>query len=136
MPKSVEKRRHCEVDWEHAIIFRNPQKPRCREGVAEDCCVLSIHLAVPSCFNSFWHGVIPTSSFLMIFTLVFLSNVYIGIGNDTVGKQRRSYTQPLYSYNSFVRSAAVHLPAQPASHALSTNILYLGMCIRMGACRK
>ena len=40
-------------------------------GVAEDCCMLSILLAVPSCFNSFWHGVIlhPTS-FLMIFTLV------------------------------------------------------------------
>ena len=30
-------------------------------GVAEDCCMLSILLAVPSCFNSFWHGVIPTS---------------------------------------------------------------------------
>ena len=29
-------------------------------GVAEDCCMLSILLAVPSCFNSFWHGVIPT----------------------------------------------------------------------------
>ena len=24
----------------------------------------SIHLAVPSCFNSFWHGVIPTSFFI------------------------------------------------------------------------
>ena len=32
-------------------------------GVAEDCCMLSILLAVPSCFNSFWHGGIlrPTS---------------------------------------------------------------------------
>ena len=29
-------------------------------GVAEDCCMLSILLAVPSCFNSFWDGVIPT----------------------------------------------------------------------------
>ena len=55
--------------------FRNPQKPRCREGFVEDCCMLSILLTVSSCFNSFWHGVIPTSytctSFLMIFTLVF-----------------------------------------------------------------
>ena len=33
-------------------------------GVAEDCCMLSILLAVPSCFNSFWHGVIPTSYFI------------------------------------------------------------------------
>ena len=24
---------------EHATIFRNPHKPRCREGVAEDCCM-------------------------------------------------------------------------------------------------
>ena len=33
-------------------------------GVAEDCCMLSILLAVPSCFNSFCHGVIPTSYFI------------------------------------------------------------------------
>ena len=33
-------------------------------GVAEDCCMLSILLSVPSCFNSFWHGVIPTSYFI------------------------------------------------------------------------
>ena len=38
-----------------------------REGVAEDCCMLSILLAVPSCFNSFWHGVIPTSYFDFFF---------------------------------------------------------------------
>ena len=46
-------------------------------GVAEDCCMLSILLAVPSCFNSFWHGVTSVSSlhptsFLMIFTLVII----------------------------------------------------------------
>ena len=33
-------------------------------GVAEDCCMLSILLAVPSCIYSFWHGVIPTSYFI------------------------------------------------------------------------
>ena len=27
MPKTVETRRHCEEDLEHATIFRNPQKP-------------------------------------------------------------------------------------------------------------
>ena len=49
----------------------------CRDDM--DCCMLSILLTVPSCFNSFWHGVIPTSSFLMIFTLVklWLSNTYL-----------------------------------------------------------
>ena len=41
-----------------------PKKSRCREGVAEDCCMLSILLAVPSCTHSFWHGVIPTSYFI------------------------------------------------------------------------
>ena len=42
-------------------------------GVAEDCCMLSILLAVPSCFNSFWHGVIPTSYFIFNdFTLVYI----------------------------------------------------------------
>ena len=35
-------------------------------GVAEDCCMLSILLAVPSCTYSFWHGVIPTSYFIFI----------------------------------------------------------------------
>ena len=34
-----------------------------REGVAEDCCMLSILLAVPLCF---WHSVIPTSYFVFI----------------------------------------------------------------------
>ena len=33
-------------------------------GVVEDCCMLSIFLAVSSCFNSVWHGVIPTSYFI------------------------------------------------------------------------
>ena len=33
-------------------------------GVAEDCCMLSLLLAVPSCIYSFWHGVIPTSYFI------------------------------------------------------------------------
>ena len=51
-----------------------PKKLRCREGVAEDCCMLSI-LAVPSCTYSFWHGVIPTSYF--IFILVY--NFYAGL---------------------------------------------------------
>ena len=32
--------------------------------VVEDCCMLSLLLAVPSYFNSFWHGVIPTSYFI------------------------------------------------------------------------
>ena len=48
-------------------------------GVAEDCCMLSILLAVPSCFNSFWHGVIPTSYFIFndFYTCVYS-------GEDTV----------------------------------------------------
>ena len=33
-------------------------------GVAEDCCMLSILLAVPSCIYSFWYGIIPTSYFI------------------------------------------------------------------------
>ena len=98
-------------------IFRNPQKPRYREGFLD---ILSIHLGVPSCFNSFWHSVIHTCFF--IFTLV--SQQCIGIGNDTVGKQRRSYMQPPEVYTekdqraSFVRSAAaVRPPAPPAARA-------------------
>ena len=59
-----------------------PKNKRCREGVAEDCCMLSILLAVPSCFNSFWHGVIPTSYF--IFTLVLLIFSAMLMANHTL----------------------------------------------------
>ena len=52
-----------------------PKNQRCREGVAEDCCMLSILLAVPSCIYSVWHGVIPTSDF--IFNDVIIIHVYI-----------------------------------------------------------
>ena len=44
-------------------------------GVAEDCYMLSILLTVPSCFNSFWHGVIPTSYF--IFNDFYTCNIYV-----------------------------------------------------------
>ena len=64
VPKTVGTRRHCEEEREHATIFRNLQKQRCRDWVAEDCCMLSLLLAVPSCTYSFWHGVIPTSYFI------------------------------------------------------------------------
>ena len=63
-----------------------PKNQRCREGVAEVCCMLSILLAVPSCFNSFWHGVIPTSNFIFndFYTCSthFFSHKY---GQHTVG---------------------------------------------------
>ena len=53
-----------------------PKNQRCREGVAEDCSMLSI-LAVPSCFNSFWHGVIPTSYFIFndFYTCIYSSTI-------------------------------------------------------------
>ena len=57
VPKTVDTRRH-------ATIFRNPQKLRCRDWVAEDCYMFSLLLAVHSCIYSFWHSVIPTSYFI------------------------------------------------------------------------
>ena len=73
VPKTVETRRHCEEDLEHATIFRNTLPTSLFLGVAEHCCMLSLLLAVPSCFNSFWHGVIPTSYFIFndFYTLVY-----------------------------------------------------------------
>ena len=62
VPKTVDTRRHCEEEREYATIFHNPQN-RCRDLVVEDCFILSLLLAVPSCIYSFWHGVIPTSYF-------------------------------------------------------------------------
>ena len=59
-----------------------PKNQRCREGIAEDCCMLSILLAVPSCFNSFWHSQsLHPTSFLMIFTLVPLIFSAISMAN-------------------------------------------------------
>ena len=72
VPKTVDTRRHCEEEREHATIFRNPQKLRFRDWVAENCCMLSLLLAVPSCIYSFGHGVIPTSYFIFILvSLIF-----------------------------------------------------------------
>ena len=72
-----------------------PKKSRCREGVAEDCCMLSILLAVPSCTYSFWHGVIPTSYFIFN---DFYTCIYI---NEPKGHSglRRSSVAPLIDFS-------------------------------------
>ena len=44
-------------------IFHNSFSTSRFLRVAEDCCMLLILRTVPSCFNRFWHGVIPTSNF-------------------------------------------------------------------------
>ena len=67
-------------------------------GVAEDCCMLSILLAVPSCFNSFWHGVIPTSYFIF---------------NDF-------YTCILYYYH--------HIPQQPRATPTGSSTIADSYC--------
>ena len=60
-------------------------------GVAEDCCMLSLFLAVPSCICSFWHGVIPTFYFILnnFYTCIIVYNKYkneVGCRDDTVPK--------------------------------------------------
>ena len=58
MPKTVDTRRYCKN-------LPQPKKTKkCRDWVAEDCCMLSHLLAVPSCVYSFWHGVIPAFYFV------------------------------------------------------------------------
>ena len=60
-----------------------PKNQKCREGVAEVCCMLLILLAVPFCFNSFWHSVIPTSYFIFYACSTnFFSHKY---GKHTLG---------------------------------------------------
>ena len=67
-------------------------------GVAEDCCMLSILLAVPSCFNSFWHGVIPTSYFIFndFYTCIQWGAV-AGITVATVSNDDVDYSCPTIS---------------------------------------
>ena len=55
-------------------------------GVAEDCCMLSILLAVPFYFNSFWHGVIPTSYFIF-------NDLYTCVYNSVLSKSSNSCFQ-------------------------------------------
>ena len=50
MQKTVDTRRPCEVGLR---ACNSLLQQRCREGVAEDYCMLAILLAVPSCINSF-----------------------------------------------------------------------------------
>ena len=39
--------------------------------------MLSLLLAVPSCIYSFWHGVIPTSYFILILVLLIFLMIFI-----------------------------------------------------------
>ena len=87
--------------------------------------MLSIHLAVPSCFNNFWHGVIPTSVFILndFYTcFTHFSQQCIGIGNGEVTRNPRE-------------ERALCAAPQCVHRCMHADI-YLGMRILMGACRK
>ena len=64
-------------------------------GIAEDCCMLSILLAVPSCFNSFWHGVIPTSYVIFsdFYTCIRYKCIYmyIHISHDIYSMRQKNF---------------------------------------------
>ena len=45
--------------------------------------MLSILLAVPSCTYSFWHGVIPTSYFIMYIYVCTLIQYYVMMSSST-----------------------------------------------------
>ena len=67
-------------------------------GVAEDCCTLSLLLAVPSCTSSFWHGVIPTSYFIFILvSLIFYSGLALTVarGGHAPVQDFRANSQPM-----------------------------------------
>ena len=53
MPETVEEGTARSIESMYITIFSNPLPTSWFLGVAEDCCMLSILLAVPSCFNSF-----------------------------------------------------------------------------------
>ena len=104
VPKTADTRRHCEEEWEHATIFRNPQKLRCRDWVAEDCCMLSLLLAVPSCICSFWHGVIPTSYFIFNDFYTRFTNLLSWLSLDC---SVRRYAIRIYILSSIIRTLHV-----------------------------
>ena len=70
VPKTINTRRHCEVGLR---VFNNLSQPPKTEMWGGGCGRLlhalnPLYFVVPSCVNSFWHGVIPTT--YLIFTLV------------------------------------------------------------------
>ena len=73
---------------------------RCRDWVAEDCCMLSLLLAVPSCIYSFWHDVIPTSYFIFYTCFTnFLSRVSLHCC--------ARYARHTYSVYTYVRACVL-----------------------------
>ena len=79
-----------------------PKNQRCREGVAEDCCMLSILLAVPSCIYSFWHGVIPTSY------LIF-NDLHLYVQGQHIGFSRNEHTHVVTIPTSEPPTRTIHL---------------------------
>ena len=77
VPKTVDTRRHCEVDLRACKIFHNPIPTSWFSGLRKIVACSQIYLAVPSCIYSFWHGVIPTRTFYFI-----LNDFYTCIHSD------------------------------------------------------
>ena len=80
-----------------------PQNKRCRDWVAEDCCMLSLLLALPSCIYSFWHGVIPTSYFIFtLVSLIFYPGLALTVARGEIpyirSIARYTYTRIVYTY--------------------------------------
>ena len=104
-------------------------------GVAEDCCMLSLLLAVPSCIYSFWHGVIPTSYFIFndFYTCISMSQaVYTSLCNYSAVKFSmlmtflpcRKFPTVWYSVHTANMPAAQHsLFARYARHGKILTIL-------------
>ena len=82
--------------------FRNPTPTSWFLGVAEDCCILSLLLAVPSCIYSFLHGVtsLHRTSSLSIALAHYLDIVDpVGYNNSTcIDNSTDVYELQLYSY--------------------------------------
>ena len=82
VPKTVETRRHCWIE----SMQQSSTTPKNRDVGRGLWKIVAYSQSTSQCL-------LHPSSCLMIFTLHF-SQQCIGIGNDTVGKQRKSYTQP------------------------------------------
>ena len=85
-----------------------PQKLRCRDWVAEDCCMLSLLLAVPSCTYSFWHGVIPTSYFIFILvSLIFYPGLTLTVARGEMPYVRTYSVCSTHATRTYVRACVL-----------------------------
>ena len=109
-------------------------------GVAEDCCMLSLLLAVPSCIYSFWHGVIPTSYFIFndfyTCSIIHVSpSVYTKLPSCIYSFWHGVIPTSYFIFNDFYTCIICIVPVFCSSGSLSLTIMCITVVLPSGSDR-